>query len=108
LPFFVCRKSEITPVFAESVYQRKTKMNKSSNPRLSDSVWILSDRQNDITAWMRKQIEQLVPKLCGSAPRFSMQLEGSFCIVMGSPDSNRFIKEAVLQSLIDIESLALH
>ena len=80
-------------------------MSKKNKLRLAESVWILGDGSDETTGWVRKQIEQLVPTLCGSAPQFSAQLEDKLCMVVGSPESNLFVKEAVEQKLIDLDAL---
>ena len=80
-------------------------MSNSNETRLTECVWILGDGQDALAVWLRGQIEQLAAKLCGTPPRFSTQLEGAFCIVAGSPESNHFVKDAAQQKLIDLESL---
>ncbi len=86
--------------------QRKgMEMSECPRPLLAESVWVLSDDENEMLTWTREQIERLVPRLCGASPRFSTRLEGVLSIVVGSPQSNRFVREAVERRLIDLDAL---
>lgn len=80
-------------------------MSGCSEPLLSKVVWVLGDDPNKILTWARKQIEGLVQKICGSPARFSTQIEDAFCIAVGSPESNRFVREAIQRNLIEMEAL---
>ena len=74
-------------------------------PGLAEVIWILSESSDPTLAWVRTQIEELVPSLCGATPRFAARLEPGFCIVVGSPESNHLIRQAVREGQIAVADL---
>lgn len=76
------------------------------SPQMRESVWNFDDAQDDLSIWTREQAVALTKKLCGQRAKIAKDLAGPFCILVGTPENNRFIKQAETEGLIAIGRLA--
>ena len=74
--------------------------------RLAESAWNFGDAKDPISQWTKEQAVALTKRLCGQRARIAADLAGPFCILVGTPENNRFVKKAVAEGLVDIARLA--
>ncbi len=73
----------------------------SASRRLADAVWNFGNASDALSAWTKDQAISLTKKLCGRQPKLVTNLKGDLCILVGTVENNRFVKEAASAGLID-------
>lgn len=79
---------------------------KARSYRLADATWVFGGTDDTISKWTEEQALSVTQKLCGQSARTSRDLTGPFCIVVGTPENNRFVEKAVQEGLLDLAGLA--
>jgi len=78
----------------------------SQSPRLAESAWNFGGAKDPISRWAREEATALTKRLCGQPANVVEDLSGSPCILVGTPENNRFVKQAAAEGRIDIARLA--
>lgn len=74
-------------------------------PQLQRSVWNFGDAKDDLSSWTKAQAGALHRRLCGKRAKITRDLTGPFCILVGTPENNPFVKQAVAEGLVAVEQL---
>ena len=73
--------------------------------RLRDAVWVFDNAEAPILRWVRERVQMWVPRLTGAAVRLADSPGATVSIIVGSPESNHVISNAVGQGLLDLATL---
>ncbi len=74
--------------------------------RLADSAWNFGEANDPISLWARQEAAALTKRLCGQPANVVGDLSGPLCILVGTPENNRCVKQAAAGGLVDIARLA--
>ena len=73
--------------------------------RLRDAVWVFDNAEAPVLRWVRERVQMWVPRLTGAAARLADSPGATVSIIVGSPESNHVISNAVGQGLLDLATL---
>ena len=72
---------------------------------MKNAIWIFSKGTQSPLSWYKTEARKIVAKLTGTQLSVGTKTSSGFNIVVGSPDSNPIVKQAVKDDLLDISDL---
>ncbi len=72
---------------------------------LRDAAWFFGGTDDPVLRWAFERVQGWVPGLTGVTARMVDRPEAPISIVVGTPESNHLIADAVRQGLLDMEAL---